>query len=88
MAPGQSDSQYDAKDLEWYPTAFIVVTAEDVDDTGLLFVYVDDETEDDDETAECRTDKFFFKQEDANMMLSSLVYDDDTCARSKEIYGY
>ncbi|KAH0388058.1 hypothetical protein KCU92_g1352, partial [Aureobasidium melanogenum] len=88
VAPGQSESQYGAPDLQWYPTAFIVVTADDVDDKGLLLVYVDDEVEDDDEVAECKTDKFFFKQKDANSMLSSLVYDDDTCPRLKDIYGY
>ncbi|KAH0009805.1 hypothetical protein KCU78_g10569, partial [Aureobasidium melanogenum] len=88
VAPGQSESQYGAPELQWYPTAFIAVTADDVDDKGLLLVYVDDEVEDDDEVAECRTDKFFFKQKDANSMLSSLVYDDDTCPRLKDIYAY
>ncbi|KAG9820593.1 hypothetical protein KCU98_g12520, partial [Aureobasidium melanogenum] len=88
VAPSQSESQQGAPDLQWYPTAFIVVTAEDVDDKGLLLVYVDDEVEDDDEAAECKIDKFFFKLKDADLMLSSLVYDDETRARSKEIYGY
>ncbi|KAH0355698.1 hypothetical protein KCU83_g1824, partial [Aureobasidium melanogenum] len=88
VAPGQSESQYGAPDLQWYPTAFIVVTAENLDDQGLLLVYVDDEVDEDDEVAKCRTDKFFFKQKDADLMLSSLVFDDETCARSKEIYEY
>lgn len=87
VAPGQSESQHGAPELQWYPTAFVVVTAENIDDKGLLFVYVDDEVEEDDEVPECKTDKFFFKQKDANSMLSSLVYDDDTAARSKDIYG-
>lgn len=88
LAPGQSKSQYGVLDLEWYPTAFIVVTAEDIDNRGLLFVFVVDEEGDDDEVAECKMDKFLFKQKDANRMLSTLIYDDDTAARAKEIYGY
>lgn len=88
VAPGQGESQYGALDLEWYPTAFVVVTAENLDDKGLLLVYVDDEVDEDDEVREYKTDKFFFKQKDANSLLSSLAYDDDTAARSKDIYGY
>jgi hypothetical protein len=65
---------------------------------GLLFVYVDDEEEeedededgkdDKDETTEFPLDRFFSKLKDANSMLSNLIYDDDSAAGSKEIYGY
>lgn len=93
VAPGQVEHQFGALDLEWYPTAFIVVTAEMPDDKGLLFVFVNDEAgiedEDEDEkTTEFPLDKFFFKQKDAHSMLSTLIYDDDSAARAKGIYGY
>jgi hypothetical protein len=96
VVPGQSEEQHGALDLEWYPTAFVVVTAEVLDERGLLFVYVDDEVEDEggddevnqDETTQFPIDKFYFKQKDANVMLSTLIYDDDSAARMKEIYGY
>ena len=97
VAPGQSEDKFGALDLEWYPTAFIVVTAETLDNKGLLLVFVDDEGEDEseededgetDQTREFPLDKFFFKQKDAHSMLSTLMYDDDSAARAKEIYGY
>ena len=34
------------------------------------------------------TGKCFFKQKDAHSMLSSLMYDDESSERSKEIYDY
>jgi len=34
------------------------------------------------------TDNFFFKRNDAHSISSSLMYDDESCERSKEIYGY
>jgi hypothetical protein len=99
VAPGQSDEQFGALDLEWYPTACVVVTADVLDEKGLLFIYVDDEVEDEDadddvdvdnkdETTQFPIDKFFFKRRDANSMLSALIYDDDSAAMMKEIYGY
>jgi hypothetical protein len=95
VAPGQSTEQFGALDLEWYPTAFIVVTAEMLDEKGLLFVYVDEEVENEDEgdddkdnTTLFPIDKFFFKQKDANSMLSTLIYDDDSATQMKETYGY
>jgi hypothetical protein len=98
VAPDQDEQKFGALDLEWYPTAFIVVTAETLDDKGLLFVYVDDEAgieddeQDDDKVEDKITEfplgKFFFKQKDAHSMLSTLMYDDDSAARAKEIYGY
>ena len=100
VAPGQSEDQYGAMDLEWYPCALIVITGEELDEKGLLFVFVDDglddEVEEEEEEEEDRdeekvrfaTDKFFFKTKDAHSMLSSLMYDDESCARSKEMYGY
>jgi hypothetical protein len=67
-----------------------------LDDEGLLLVYVDDEVKDEDgdgdvikdETTQFPIDKFFLKQKDANVMLSTLIYDDNSAARMKEIYGY
>jgi hypothetical protein len=66
-----------------------------VDERGLSFVYVDDEEDEDedgkddkDETTEFPLDKFFYKLKDANSLLSSLIYDDDSAVGSKEIYGY
>jgi hypothetical protein len=44
-----------------------------------LFVNADDEKG-------CELDKFFFKLEDANMMLSSLTFGDEGLARSKIVY--
>jgi hypothetical protein len=101
VAPDQDEQKFGALDLEWYPTAFIVVTAETLEDRGLLFVFVDDESEDESEedgdndgdndgnkTTEFPLDKFFFEQKDAHSMLSTLMYDDDSAARAKEIYGY
>lgn len=72
-----------AGDLEWWPTAFIVVVREDWRMTpggGLLFVFADDEKG-------CEMDRFFFGVEDAYMMLSSLSFGDEGLVRSKEIYG-
>jgi hypothetical protein len=63
-----------------------------VDERGLSFVYVDDEEDEDedgkddkDETTKFPLDKFFYKLKDANSLLSSLIYDDDSAARYKEI---
>jgi hypothetical protein len=89
IAPGQSEADYGALDIEWCPTAFVVVTAKTLNDKGLLFVYVDDEIEDEDgdddvkkdENTQFPIDKFF-------SMLSTLIYDDDSAARTKEIYRY
>jgi hypothetical protein len=66
--------------LEWWPTAFVVVTQEDwrTKPNGLLFVFEDEEKD-------YEMDKFFFKLEDAYMMLSSLSFEE--LAQSKVIYG-
>lgn len=71
-----------AGDLKWWPTAFIVIVREDWRTTpgGLLFVFANDDED-------CEMDKFFFKLEDAYMMLSSLSFGDEELVRSKEIYG-
>jgi hypothetical protein len=71
-----------ADDLEWWPTAFFVVVREDWRDnaSGLLFVFADEEKE-------YELDMFFFKLEDAYMMLSSLSFGDEDLAGSKVIYG-
>ncbi|CAE7195343.1 hypothetical protein P3342_009860 [Pyrenophora teres f. teres] len=71
-----------AADLEWWPTAFIVVVREDwrTKPGGLLFVFADDEKD-------CEMDKFYFKIEDAYMMLSSLSFGDEELATSKEAYS-
>lgn len=70
-----------AADIEWWPTAFIVVVHEQwmSKPGGLLLVYVDDEKN-------CEMDKFFFQAKDAYMMLSSLSFGDEDLARSKAIY--
>lgn len=70
-------------DLEWYPLAFVVVVEEDwkTKPGGLLFVYADDEND-------CKMDKFFFKVEDAYMLLSSLSFGDEDLATSKATYSY
>ncbi|KAK5139278.1 hypothetical protein LTR04_003729 [Oleoguttula sp. CCFEE 6159] len=68
--------------LDWFPTAFVVLTSQDWKSEGLLFVYVDDEAEG------CPLDKFFFLLEDSYMMLSSISFGDETCTRSKEIYQH
>jgi hypothetical protein len=68
VAPGQSEEQYGGLDLEWNPTVFIVVTAEMLDEKGLLVVYVDDEVDDEDgeddedkdEATQLPIDKLFF----------------------------
>lgn len=69
-------------DLEWWPTAFVVVVREDwrTKPGGLLFVFADEEKD-------YKMDKFFFKVEDAYMMLSSLSFMDEELARSKTIYS-
>ena len=58
-----------AADLECRPTGFIVIVAENRKTMpgGLLFVYADDEKD-------CELDKFFFKMQDAYMMLSSFTF--------------
>jgi hypothetical protein len=63
-----------AGDLEWWPTAFIVICREDWREkvSGLLFVFVDEERE---------------YEQDAYMMLSSLSFGDDDLAGSKVMYG-
>lgn len=32
-------------------------------------------------------EKFFFRLDDAYMLLSSIIFGDEECARSKEVYG-
>jgi hypothetical protein len=69
------------KELKWWPTAFIVVVREDwTKPGGLLFVFADDEND-------YVVDKYFFKLEDAYMMLASLQYMDEGYATSKEFYA-
>lgn len=71
-----------AGDLKWWPAAFVVLVREDWGTTpgGLLFVFANDEED-------CAMDKFFFKLEDAYMMLSSLSFGDEELVRCKGIYG-
>ncbi|KAI4614410.1 hypothetical protein J4E83_007063 [Alternaria metachromatica] len=74
-----ADSETD--ELEWWPTAFIVVVRKDWKEPGgLLFVFADDEND-------YKLDKFFFQVDDAYMMLSSLSFQDETEAGSKEVYA-
>lgn len=67
-------------DIAWFPIGFLVITSQEWRDRGVLFVYVDYH-----EPAR-PVDKFFFRLEDAYMMLSSINFGDEECARSKEIY--
>lgn len=69
-------------DLAWYPTAFIVVVRVDwsTKPGGLLFVYADGEKD-------YEMDKFYFKVDDAYMMLSSLSFGDEDLAASKATYS-
>ncbi|KAI0117631.1 hypothetical protein F4776DRAFT_635899 [Hypoxylon sp. NC0597] len=62
----------------WKPDAFIVVTNDDLEDHGLLFVYaqMEDGDEDDDEEdkiTEGEMGKFFFRPSDLFELLSGLI---------------
>ena len=70
-------------DLHWYPTAFVVITSRDWKREGALFAYVLEEDEDPDRKMDC----FFFKPEDAFMMLSSIHFGDESFDNSKDIYN-
>lgn len=71
---------------------FIVVVRKVLDERGLLFVFVSDELDDEDDEdgddgdaqrLRFATDMFFFEQNDALSMLSSLMYDDESFVQSK-----
>jgi hypothetical protein len=79
--------KFEAPNLEWHPITFTIVMADLLDDKGLLFVYVDDEV-DDEEITEFPLDQFFSKLKDVNSFLSSLICDDDSAARLRETCGY
>ncbi|GKZ21307.1 hypothetical protein AbraIFM66951_010094 [Aspergillus brasiliensis] len=64
-------------DIHWYPTAFVVVTAHEWKEKGVLLVYVDVEEK------ECPLDKFFFHVDVANVMLSSLSFGEGGPSLSK-----
>lgn len=74
---------YNDGDLYWFPTAFIVLTTEDFENTGPLLVYADSHNE----STECPLDMFYFRVENATSMLSSLRLGDSTCADAKEVYA-
>ncbi|CRL27197.1 unnamed protein product [Penicillium camemberti] len=65
-------------DLSWYPSAFLAVTSKEWKKHGILFVYADTEQ------MGFPMDKFFFLPKDGHMMLSSIIFGDEECARSKE----
>ncbi|PWY89148.1 hypothetical protein BO70DRAFT_426804 [Aspergillus heteromorphus CBS 117.55] len=67
--------------IQWYPTAFIVVTSLDWRERGLVFVYVDGED------SGFAMEKFVFMVDDAYLMLSSLSFGDESLAGSRENYG-
>lgn len=81
----RSDAGTDG-DLGWWPNAFIVVVCRELEKSGLLFVYADDDEEVGKEKGMFAMDKYFFKPKDAYMMLSSLVFGDEYLERSKELY--
>ncbi|RAK94419.1 amino acid permease [Aspergillus costaricaensis CBS 115574] len=64
-------------DIHWYPTAFVVVTTREWEEKGLLLVYADVEEK------ECPMDKFFFHIDNANILLSSLNFGDESPSSSK-----
>lgn len=68
-------------DLNWYPSAFLVVTSNEWKQHGILFVYADTEQ------TNFPMDKFFFLPKDGYNMLSSIIFGDEECARSKEKYA-
>lgn len=70
-----------AGDISWWPTAFIVITKKDwKDPNALLFVLADDSKKG------FPMDKFFFKLDDAYMMLSSLSFGDEYLGGCRELY--
>lgn len=64
-------------DLSWYPSAFLAVTSYEWKKHGILFVYADTEQ------MGFPMDEFFVPK-DGYMMLSSIIFGDEECARSKE----
>ncbi|KAJ5117349.1 hypothetical protein N7448_010981 [Penicillium atrosanguineum] len=68
-------------DLNWYPSAFLVVTSNEWKKHGILFVYADTEQ------TNFLMDKFFFLPKDGYMMLSSIIFSDEEYARSKAKYA-
>ncbi|KAJ5208242.1 hypothetical protein N7449_002621 [Penicillium cf. viridicatum] len=68
-------------DLSWYPSAFLAVTSNEWKKHGILFVYADTEQ------MGFPMDKFFFVPKDGYMMLSSIIFGDEECARSKEEFA-
>ncbi|KAF4762104.1 hypothetical protein N7455_002917 [Penicillium solitum] len=68
-------------DLGWYPSAFLVVTSNEWKKHGILFVFADTEQ------MGFPMDKFFFLPKDGYMMLSSIIFGDEECARSKEQFA-
>ncbi|GLA93608.1 hypothetical protein AtubIFM57143_011206 [Aspergillus tubingensis] len=64
-------------DIHWYPTAFVVVTTREWEEKGLLLVYADVEEK------KCPMDKFFFHIDNANILLSSLNFGDESPSSSK-----
>jgi hypothetical protein len=78
---GNHERSDGAGDLDWWPTAFIVVVDERWREPGgLMFVYADEERD-------CAMDKFFFRVEDAYMMLSSLSFGEEELVDSHECYA-
>ncbi|OAK94445.1 hypothetical protein IQ06DRAFT_286491 [Phaeosphaeriaceae sp. SRC1lsM3a] len=71
-----------AGDLEWWPTAFIVVVSEDWQsvDGGLLFVYVDEERGGE-------VGMFGLKVRHASEMLECLRFGDEEVGEGREAYG-
>lgn len=78
-----TSDEYYAGDLDWFPTAFIVITSNYIETSPLLLVYADSHNE----RTDCPVDMFYFRAEDASSMLSSIRLGDSTCADSKEIYA-
>ncbi|GAB7351783.1 hypothetical protein MBLNU459_g2357t1 [Dothideomycetes sp. NU459] len=76
--------EFNDGDLHWFPTAFIVLTSNDIETNGPLFVYADPY----DELAVCPLDKFHFRLEDAHCLLTSIRSGDEVFTSAKQTYAH
>ncbi|EKG18763.1 hypothetical protein MPH_03989 [Macrophomina phaseolina MS6] len=74
-----------ASDVGWQPHCFVVITNDNLNDHGLLFVYAD--TAPDGEGRVAAVDKFFFKPEDMYVLLSGVVLGSHGFPTLKKFYA-
>ena len=80
----RSYAEFNDGDVDWFPTAFGVVTSKaDMQERSPLFVYADPY----DEPTRCPLDKFHFRVGDGRSMLSSIRLGDTVCPDAKEMYA-